>query len=367
MLFTPSEDQSLFNQSIEQALLNRLDLVSRSKVTAGPIGYDQEAWADAAGLGWIGGFLSERDGGFGDGVGEVVLLFQAFGAALTPEPFLDCALLPLRALAEVSGERAEAEIAVLIDGSRKLILLGRPDDSEGGFKAEQQSDGSWRITGSRSVVRWAEAADAFLVQASSDDGRGDVLIRIDATVAGVSLASMRLIDQSRASDVSLERVTAPAEAVIARGPQVQAAVAAGLTLATLAVCSEAVGAMDRCVWMTRDYLNVRKQFGQALGRFQALQHRMADMVIELELARAMVRRCAFVVRDGTAQEAQKAVSAGKVAVAQAGLFIAENAIQLHGAIGVTDEYAIGHYYKRILTITSQFGDATDHLRRFAGL
>lgn len=367
MLFTPSEDQALFNQSLEQALLNRLDLVSRARVAAGPVGYDPEAWATAAELGWIGGFLSEQDGGFGDGVGEVVLLFQAFGAALTLEPFLDCALLPLRTLAEVSGAEAEAEIASLIDGGRKLILLDRQDSSEGGFKAERQFDGSWRITGSRPVVQWAEAADAFLVQASCDDGQGDVLIKVDAAAAGVSLASMRLIDQSRASDVSFDDVTAPDDAIIARGPEAEAAVTAGLTLSALAVCSEAVGAMDRCVWMTRDYLNVRKQFGQPLGRFQALQHRMADMVIELELARAMVRRCAVVVRNGNAPEARQAVSACKVTVAKAGRFIAENAIQLHGAIGVTDEYAIGHYYKRILTISTRFGDSTDHLRRFAGL
>jgi hypothetical protein len=125
--------------------------------------------------------------------------------------------------------------------------------------------------------------------------------------------------------------------------------------------------MDRCVWITRDYLQTRRQFGQFLGGFQALQHRLADMVIELELARAMLGRCASVLLNGPPPERSRAVSACKVTMAKAGAFIAANAIQLHGGIGVTDEYVIGHYFKRIMVIETQFGDRAHHLRRFAEL
>ena len=365
MLLTPNEDQAQFGGSVAQVLGDRYDLPRRAALVRSETGFSAENWAIFAELGWLGALFSEASGGFGDGLTEVLLMFEELGAALALEPLLDCALLPGQVLAEIGGASAQGAIAGLIDGARRLVLVAPSIGGASALTATAVGDGAWRLAGHAPVVRWAEAADALLVHARGQEG-ADVLFLLPAEAAGVIRRDMRLVDGARASDLTLDIVVA-SDSLVGAGPQVSAAVARARDTATLAICAEAMGAMDRCVWITRDYLKIRRQFGQPLSQFQALQHRLADMVIELELARAQLRRCAWTALAGPPEDRSRAVSACKVTVGKAGAFITAQAIQLHGGIGVTDEYVVGHYYKRVMAIGAQLGDADHHRRRFAAV
>jgi alkylation response protein AidB-like acyl-CoA dehydrogenase len=364
VLLAPSADHAVFSDSIARVLADRYDTPRRAALTRSVDGFSRENWSVFAELGWLGALFDEAAGGFGDGVNETILLFEKIGASLVVEPLLDCAMLAGQVLSRVGADIAAEEIAAVACGSRRIVLLASVQDDTAPVQLRPDVGGSWRLTGQLSVVRWAPAADAFLVHAAMEDGESALLL-IASDLEGIIRTDLRLVDGARASDVRLNDIAVPAPALLAKGASVREALSDARDLATLAICAEALGAMDRCVWITRDYLQTRRQFGQFLGGFQALQHRLADMVIELELARAMLRRCASVLLNGPPRERRRAASACKVTISKAGAFIAANAIQLHGGIGVTDEYVIGHYFKRLMVIETQFGDRAHHLRRFA--
>jgi alkylation response protein AidB-like acyl-CoA dehydrogenase len=224
---------------------------------------------------------------------------------------------------------------------------------------ETQARGS-KLNGSKSLVEGAASADHYLISAQEGDTLGIYLVHAEA--AGISRTDYRTLDNRRVADLALTEVDAT---LLASGPVAQAAIEQAIEHGLVALCGEALGAMDAALWATRDYLKVRKQFGTAIGNFQALQHRMADMLIEVEMSRSALYAALAAMSDTNADTRAAAVSAAKVQASTGGLFVAGQAIQLHGGIGVTEELNISHYYRRLFVIARQFGDADLHLARFA--
>lgn len=360
------DERRLFADSIGQVLGDLYTPGARAAFAREPGGFRAANWATYAELGWLGAMFDEGAGGYGDGISEAMLLFEALGRYLVVEPLLECALLPGHVLTRLPGTRTSELVGAIIAGDSRPVLLDGAPGWEGHrtlFKVVRLDEG-YRISGRVAVARAGSSADTFLVHAVDEDG-ASLLLKINAEMPGLTKSIFKMVDAAEAAGIELDGVIVPEEALLARGQEVSAALQSAYRVATLAICAEAVGAMDRCVWITRDYLTTRKQFGQPLSAFQALQHRMADMLVELELARALVHRVTINFFDASELDRDRLVSACKVTIARAGKFISANSVQLHGAMGVTDEYIIGHYFKRLLTIAYQFGDADFHRNRFA--
>ncbi len=358
MEFELDEMQAMLRDSAARWAEKHYAFDARRKLAV-DAGLAEANWATFAEMGWLGAGLSEEQGGYGGGAAETAILMEEFGKVLLLEPFLPVAVLAAQALIGVGDERASALVGEIVSGESRIVLaheepkaLGRLDH------VEMLADADGAITGLKTLVLGAPFASKLIVSARSGGVIG--LYLVDADAPGVERRDYRLADGSRASEIRFsgaraEQITADGRSAIER------AYAYGITM----LCAEAVGAMDRALWLTRDYLKTRKQFGKYLGEFQVLQHRMADMLIELELARSALFR-ALAALEGPADERDHAVSACKVQIGKAGRVVGGQAIQLHGGIGVTEEFAIGHYFKRLSFIDNAFGSTARHVRLMAG-
>ena len=358
MDFSLSSEQTALADSVRRWAERDYSFDARRATVDSPSGISDTAWGTFAELGWLGAGLSEEAGGFGGGAVENALIAEGLGRALVVEPFIANAVLTLQTLVAL-GESALIESIVM--GERKIALghhetAGRGDPSHVETRAANSV-----LNGTKSLVLGAPSADALLVSARDEHGNGLYLVTLDA--AGLTRHDYRLLDNSRVADLTLIDVQGER---IGSGDALPA-IFLGLDHATVTLCAEAVGAMDTALWMTRDYLKTRQQFGQPIGNFQGLQFRMADMLVELELARSMVYQglAALSLRDP--RERQRGVAAAKAMIGEAGLLIGRQAIQLHGGIGMTEEYAIGHYYKRLFVIAHLFGNSDAQVERFVAL
>ena len=236
-------------------------------------------------------------------------------------------------------------------------------------RAVASGHGRWYLHGSKVAVVGADRADRLMVSARTSGEAGDQtgisLFLVDPKGAGVRLQPVRLIDNRWAADIGLDGVQVGPEDLIGRQDGAYAALLAGHEYGLLGLCAEALGVMEQAMWITRDYLKVRQQFGVTLSTFQSLQHRMSEMLIELELSRGMVHR-ALAAMAGPAQQRSQALAAAKVHIGRSGQFVCGQAIQLHGGIGVTEEYVIGHHFKRMTCIEHALGNSHFHLERLAG-
>ena len=310
--------------------------------------------------------MSEEAGGFGGSEVENAILAEELGRGLVVEPFL-AAILALQVLARIGEfDGRAALIEGVIAGERKIVLAhgeadGRGDPRIIAATATPRGEG-WAISGSKSMIMGAPSADALLVSARTPGGVS--LFLVEPGSPGLDCHEYRLVDNARVADIRLEAVEGR---LIGQEGGALDAIEAALDHATIVACAEAVGLMDTALFMTRDYLKTRKQFGVAIGDFQALQHRMADMLVEMELARSMVFQGLAALAQGDADARREGVSAAKAIVNDAGLFVTRQAIQLHGGIGMTEEYAVGHYYRRMFVINQLFGNSDVHLVRYADL
>lgn len=369
MDFKLTEEQTALADSVARFAERDYTWDARRKLALSPEGFSAANWGTFAELGWFGAGLNEEEGGFGGGPAETALLFEGFGRMLLIEPVLGHAVLALQALAGLPGSERKAELveqAVMGDP----ILAFAHNEAEGWGQPSwvetraEQSGGAWRLTGAKSRILGAEAAGKFLVSAriagdvDGEDGIG--LFLVDALEAGISLNPYRLVDNHRVADI----VLAGAEAeLLAQGADAFAAIRRATHHGIVAACAEMLGAMDAALWQTRDYLLTRKQFGTTLNNFQALQHRMADMLVETELSRSMLFQ-ALAAMAGPEEERDRALSAAKVSITNSAIFTCRNAIQLHGGIGMTEELMVGHFYKRVWVLSSMLGNADHHLDNF---
>lgn len=369
MDFNHTEEQTALADSVARFAERDYDWDSRRKLARTPAGFSAANWATFAELGWFGAGLSEEEGGFGGGPEGTAILFEGFGRMLLLEPVMAHAVLALQALAGLPASERRAELVEQAVMGEPILALAQ-DEAEGwglvswvATRAEQVG-GAWRLTGGKTRVPGGQAAGQFLVSArisgGIDDADGIGLFLVDVEAAGLARNGYRLVDNHLVADLAFDGV---AGELLAEGPAALAALNRAIHHGIVAACAEMLGAMDAAMWQTRDYLLTRKQFGTTLNNFQALQHRMADMLIEVELSRSMLFQ-ALAAMAGPESGRDRALSAAKVAISNAAIFVTRNAIQLHGGIGMTEELMVGHYYKRVWVLASLLGNVDHHLDVF---
>jgi len=375
--FVLTSEQELLREGLVKFLDNRYDLAtSRAAVKTGA-GWQPEIWrALAEDLGLLGATLPESAGGTGGGPIELMIIAEALGGALVVEPYVDTAVLGTGLLRRTGGPRAQEVLARIVAGTALTAFAATetgPDVVATTALRDNNGDG-WVLEGAKSVVTTAPLATHLLVTArtagSPTDQHGISLFLLDFDAAtpppGMTVHRLRTIDDRVAADLVLDGVRLPGDALLGVEGEAGHVVEAAVHEATAAVCAEAVGCMGKVLADTVDYTRQRTQFGQPISRFQVLQHRMVDMYLEVEQAAAATYLAMFSLEAPEAERA-RAVSAAKVTIARAARFVGQNAVQLHGGMGMTEELAVGHYFKRLTAIEYEFGTASSHLARYAAL
>lgn len=378
MDFTLTPEQQLLRDGLTKFLGARYDLEASREAAKVGAGWQPEIWRSfAEELGVIGACLPESIGGDDGGPEELMVVTEALGHALVVEPFVDTVVLGARLLARTGHPRALAIGEQIVSGNALTALAAIEDGSGGmlnhvGTRAEKSGD-SWIINGAKAVVTTAPLADHLIITARTGgdtrdrDGVSMFLVDLTETAPeGLTIHAVRTIDDRRAADLTFTDLRVDADALIGTEGQALPLLEHAWDEATAAVVSEAVGAMRKVLDDTVEYAKQRQQFGQPIGSFQALQHRMVDMHIELEQAVA-AQYYAILTLDAEPAARAAAVSAAKATASRAARFIGQNAVQLHGGMGMTEELAIGHYFRRLTAVEYEFGSADAHLARFAKL
>jgi alkylation response protein AidB-like acyl-CoA dehydrogenase len=361
MDFSLTQEQQALQDSVRRFCEREYGFEQRRRLLTGGDGFARAHWATFAELGWLGAGLPEEAGGYGGGPVETMIILEQMARALVLEPFLSCAVLAAQAIAaQASPGQREALLEPIIAGERLVVLA---HDGPAPTTAERRGTG-YVLNGRKNFVLGGPSADPLLVSAGHGDG-GVSVFAVDPAAPGVTRHDYHAVDGRRVSDIMLDSVETGPEALIGEEGTARPAIELAIDHGIIGLCAEAVGAMDAALWLTRDYLKTRRQFGQPLNAFQALQHRMADMLIETELARSMLYRGVAALAETDPAARRRGVSAAKVQIGEAGYFVGGQAIQLHGAIGLTEEYSVGHYFKRLTLVRGLFGATDAHLARFA--
>jgi alkylation response protein AidB-like acyl-CoA dehydrogenase len=332
-------------------------------------GWSRQAYAELAEMGLLGLPFAEEDGGFGGGGVEMMIVMEALGRGLMVEPYFATVVLAGGALRHgASAEQRAAIVPGLIAGERILALAhserGMPRHTLDARTSATRDGEGWRIDGHKIAVIHGAGADTLIVSARTGAGLG--LFLVDAAAEGVAVEKMRGYDGVPLADISFSSVAVPAAALIGEAGQGEAILARTFEDATAALVAEAVGAMSETFDLTVEYLKTRQQFGVAIGSFQALQHRAVDMLMELELSRSMAILAALSL-DSEAGQRMRNISAAKAQIGKSGRLIGQEAVQMHGAIGITAEYKVGHAFKRLTAIDALLGDRDYHLERLVEL
>ncbi|SDQ69623.1 hypothetical protein SAMN05443245_2388 [Paraburkholderia fungorum] len=373
MNFQHTEDRRMLADTLNRFISEQYGFDMRDRIARSAQGFSSELWGRFAELGIIGALFDEADGGFGGGGFDISVVFESLGRGLVVEPFLDT-LIVGRAIAKSGNEAQKALAGELIDGSRIVALAhGEPDShyelARVTTRAQHNGD-TWQLNGAKAVVQHGEHAAVFLVSARTggeDDAQeGLTLFLVPRDTAGVNVRGYRKIDGGRAAEVTFDNVKLGDHALLGATGEGFATLEYAIGFGVLALCSEAIGAMDVAKEYTLEYLRTRKQFGVPIGSFQALQHRMADMLLEIEQARSSVINAAAAL-GAERKVRERALSAAKYSVGRIGALVAEECIQLHGGIGMTWELPLAHYAKRLVMIDHQLGDEDHHLERFIAL
>ena len=375
MNFELSEEQKMIQQSVERFVQENYDLNNRVKISSEDPGYSKEHWGSMADLGWLGLAFDEEDGGFGGNQIDTLVLMEQFGKGLVLEPFLANIVLGGGIIKRAASPAIkESIIPSLMEGKLQITLAYAEEQSrfdiEDVATAAREEDGGFIINGKKSMVLNAESADKIIVvtrtSGSQVDENGISLFIVDASSEGVEKQNFPTVDGLRASEITFEDVKVSSEALVGEKDKGFKILQAVVNDAILALSAEAVGAMEVLYKDTVEYTQQREQFDHALSDFQVLQHRMVDMFMEYEQCKSLLFRATLeTVEDPDL--AQRTVHALKHLIGKSGIFVGESAVQLHGGMGVTEELRIGHFFKRLLVIDSQFGNADFHLDKFTKL
>ncbi len=370
MDFNFTQEQQQFADALQRWAAKDYSFEQRKQIIHSPSGVSDQAWSALSELGMTALPVPEAQGGFNGSAIDMLVVMQELGRGLVVEPYW-ATMLGAEFLKRAGGQ--EALLEKVASGEMKLAsALGekqaRHDLFDIATTAQANADG-YLLNGIKTVVIHGGQANALIVSARSGGAQRDTdgisLFVVPADAAGMTRRDYRTIDGQRAADIVLENVQVPASALLGQAGAgwelLDAAADYGVTL----LCAEAIGLMEALNAATLDYLKTRQQFGVPIGKFQALQHRMAEMFMQLEQARSMATLAAVKVDSGDVQERRRTVSAAKAKIGQAAKFIGQQAVQLHGGMGVTDELPAAHYFKRLTMIDLTLGDTDHHLARFA--
>lgn len=374
MDFNFTEEQTMIRDSLARLIKDQYNFDTRRKVVASKEGWRPKMWAQFAELGLLAAPFSEEDGGLGGGPIDAMVVMEEFGKGLVVEPFLQSVVVGGGFLKRGSdGQKAE-HLAPMIAGERVFAFAyaepkGRYNLAD--LETTATKDGAgWKISGHKAVVAGAPWASHLIVSARTAGGRRDTkgigVFIVAKDAKGVTTRDYPTVDGRRASEVHFDNVSVGEDAVIGDAGNGLPLIERVTDEAIAALCAEACGAMKVAQTMTVEYSRQRKQFGTPIGKFQVLQHKMVDMFMEAEQSVSMTYMATLKLDEDDVTR-KKAASAAKVRIGQAGRFVGQNAIQIHGGVGMTDELAIGHYFKRLTIIDSEFGNVDHHLKRYTDL
>lgn len=364
MDFELTDEQKMLSEMVNRFVAESYPFSTREHVSRSPEGWSREAYAGLAKLGVLGMAFAEEDGGFGGGGVETMLVMEQIGRGLMVEPYFATVVLAGGVLRRAASEVQRAELLPGLMGGERILALAHSERSlprhtlGAGTTAAWVGDG-WDIDGQKIAVIHGQSADTLIVSARTDEG-GLSLFLVDPRSEGVTISPARGYDGVPVAAISLSGVRVDDEALLGIGGEGEAILADVFEEATAALVAEAVGAMSEMFDITIDYLKTRKQFGVAIGSFQALQHRAVEMLIELELARSMAILAAISI-SAEPEQRRRNLAAAKAQIGKAGRLIGQEAVQMHGAIGITAEYKVGHAFKRLTAIDALLGDRDHHL------
>ncbi|MEK9902925.1 MAG: acyl-CoA dehydrogenase family protein [Gammaproteobacteria bacterium] len=375
MDFTFNEEQSLIQDQVDQFVQKEYDWETRQSLSNSELGFGEDNWKKFAELGWLGISVSEDSGGFGGSAIESMLIMEAFGKGLVVEPFLETVIMAGGLIDDHGSDQQKSSfLEPAIAGEMHLALAYAEPQSRFNLSdvvTEAKVDGdNFIINGYKSVVMNGPSADQIIVSARTSgtqlDENGISLFIIDANASGLDKTNYKTVDGRRASDLTFENVSVSKENLIGDQDKGFEILDSAIDKAILAISAEAVGAMEVLYKTTVEYTKTREQFGTAIGKFQVLQHRMVDMFMEYEQCKSLLYM-ATMKHEEKAEDAKKAISGLKYQVGKAGKFIGQQAVQLHGGMGVTDELNVGHYFKRLTTVGTIFGNTDYHLKKYTSL
>jgi alkylation response protein AidB-like acyl-CoA dehydrogenase len=368
-----TEEQELLRNSVQRLLKDEYDFDARRRIVVSEEGWSRAHWKKFADMGLLAAPFAEEFGGFGEGALATMIVMQEFGRRLVVEPFFETVVLA-GGLIEAEGtdaQRREHLTGIAAGESIWALAWAEPGsryDLNDVFTTARRSGDHYILSGAKATVIGAPWADRLIVSARTSgdrrDRQGVSLFIVDRQSAGLHLQSFKTIDGRRAAEITMQDVQLPAAALLGGEGDGAAILEACRDRAIGALCAEAVGAMSELNSATLDYAKTRKQFGVALGTFQVLQHRMVDMFIAHQEAVSLTQHLTLTLASKDSGTT-KLASGAKTKVGYAARFIGEQAIQLHGGMGMSDELVVGHYFKRIGAIDIQFGDSAFHLMRFA--
>jgi alkylation response protein AidB-like acyl-CoA dehydrogenase len=355
-------EQTILRDSAEKFLSGRYDYRTFQKISASEAGWSPEIWAEFVELGWLGLPFAEEDGGFGAGAVEVAILAESFGKSLVLEPYIPTIVLGGGIVAALGNADQRASIlGPVIEGKSLLAFAVQDGDSP---VVAKKSGSGFSLSGAKKAVLAGPMAETLLVSAKIGSGHG--VFAVYAKTRGVNVRGYRTVDGGRAADIEFVDAALPASALLGGNETAGDAIDETVHRAIAALSADAVGAMTALVTATVEYTKTRVQFGQPIAKFQVLQHRMVGMKVKEEEARSS---CLFATLslDGPADRRERAVVGAKAKVGRASRSVAQEAIQMHGAIGTTDELSVGGYVKRLLAYEMVFGTTREHLRRYAAI
>jgi len=374
MDFDLNDEQRLLKDSVERLIADRYGFEQRKQYAKSHDGWSHELWAQYAELGLLGLPFAEQYGGFGGGPTETMIVMEAFGRGLVLEPYFATVVLGGGLLRHAGSEAQKSRLLAEIGGGKRLLAFAQAERQSRWDLADiattARRDGvGWRLEGEKSLVLHGDCVDTLIVSARIEGGRRDRdgigLFLIDAGANNVARRGYSTQDGLRAAEISFSG--AWAEDVLGTPGRMLPVIERVVDEAIAALCAEAIGVMSAMHELTVDYLKTRKQFGRAIGEFQVLQHRAVDMLVALEQARSMALFATMMAADDDAAERHRAMAAAKVQIGRSGRLVGQEAIQLHGGMGMTMEYKVGHHFKRMTMLELMFGDTDTHLAALAAM
>jgi alkylation response protein AidB-like acyl-CoA dehydrogenase len=375
MDFIFSEEQQQLRDSIQKYIGKEYGFEARKAIMASAQGFSDKVWAQFADMGLLGVAFDDAHGGFGGTPVDTMLVMTEFGRGIVVEPYFSTVVLG-GSLIDLAGSEAQKQAILSEVAQGKLLLaaaLGEPNSRYelNSVETTAKRDGAgYVLNGHKAVVLHGESANKLIVSARTAGGareaKGISLFLVDRNSAGVRVSGYRTIDGMRAAEIKLANVKVGADGVLGEVDAALPVLERAADFGVSALCAEAVGAMEALNAATFEYLKTRQQFGRPIGSFQALQHRAVDMMIHCEQSRSMAYLASVKVRSEDPNERKRTVSAAKIQIGRAGRAISQEAIQMHGGMGVSNELAAGHYAKRLTMINATLGDVEHHAERFAG-